>query len=395
MSILFDDTNPDYLTLASAPVTIMPMTFSLWIYPDEDGRSFQAPFSIGNSGGVDQFTINIMGGTVNDPVRCYARDAGGQTFATINGIVFNTWQHVAATYINNVSRYVFLDGVKSAQDVNDRTPANINLTRVAIEARSGAAASKFSGRIAEIGVWNVTLTDDEITILSLGYSPLFVRPESLVFYLPLIRDNDNDLIGGLHLTAGGSPTISAHPRIRYPANPYIPYIITAGGTTYSGTITDGLEFSDANAGLLTAIRSMSDGLKLSDTKNGNITVIGNLVDGFELSDSKSGNLILTGTIIDGVKLSDSDSSIVIFQATITDGIKLSDAVASIASYLATISNGIILSDSITSIETLTNGSVRIELTLKMSIINDNEKLSNITEQSKISNISEEVQLENE
>jgi hypothetical protein len=72
------------------------------------------------------------------------------------------------------------------------------------------------GKVAEVGIWQATLTDAEVAILGKGYSPLFVQPDKLLFYIPLIRDNDQDLIGGLSLSEVGSPTITDHPRIIYP-----------------------------------------------------------------------------------------------------------------------------------------------------------------------------------
>lgn len=50
---------------------------------------------------------------------------------------------------------------------------------------SGAAAG---GDIAEVGVWDIDLTAAEVASLAKGVSPALVRPQSLVTYLPLIRD---------------------------------------------------------------------------------------------------------------------------------------------------------------------------------------------------------------
>lgn len=72
----------------------------------------------------------------------------------------------------------------------------------------------FAGLIAEVGIWSVVLSDDEIASLANGVAPIKVRPQSLVFYSPMIR-NVQDVRGGLALTQTGSPTIAAHPRIYY------------------------------------------------------------------------------------------------------------------------------------------------------------------------------------
>ncbi len=67
------------------------------------------------------------------------------------------------------------------------------------------------GRIAEVGFWSVTLTQDEITALAKGASPLSIRPQSLFFYAPLVRDAI-ELRNGSTLTVSGA-TVAEHPRI--------------------------------------------------------------------------------------------------------------------------------------------------------------------------------------
>ena len=59
-------------------------------------------------------------------------------------------------------------------------------------------------------------------MLAAGFSPLMVRPESLIGYWPLggAYSNDNmDIIGGNTLTTNGGPTVETHPRIIYPSGP--------------------------------------------------------------------------------------------------------------------------------------------------------------------------------
>jgi hypothetical protein len=64
-------------------------------------------------------------------------------------------------------------------------------------------------------------------LLSLGYSPLFVRPQSLVAYWPLIGRNspELELIGGQGGTLTGT-TQAEHPRIIRPKRRQ-PFGITA------------------------------------------------------------------------------------------------------------------------------------------------------------------------
>jgi hypothetical protein len=69
-------------------------------------------------------------------------------------------------------------------------------------------------QIAEVGIWNADLTAAEIASLAKGMTPNKVRPQSLVFYAPLVRDL-TDQKGGLTITNNNAATVANHPRI-YP-----------------------------------------------------------------------------------------------------------------------------------------------------------------------------------
>ena len=70
------------------------------------------------------------------------------------------------------------------------------------------------GKIAEVGIWNAALTTAEIASLASGIICDKIRPQSLVFYAPLVRDLI-DQKGGLPITNNNSATVANHPRI-YP-----------------------------------------------------------------------------------------------------------------------------------------------------------------------------------
>ncbi len=82
-----------------------------------------------------------------------------------------------------------------------------------INGRNGANnLSSFS--TAEVGIWNAALTAAEVAALAKGMTCDKVRPQSLVFYAPLVRDLV-DQKGGLTITNNNGATVANHPRI-YP-----------------------------------------------------------------------------------------------------------------------------------------------------------------------------------
>ena len=70
----------------------------------------------------------------------------------------------------------------------------------------------FTGSLAEVGIWNAALTADEVASLADGMTCNKIRPQSLVFYAPLVRDLI-DVKGGLTITNNNSATVAAHPRV--------------------------------------------------------------------------------------------------------------------------------------------------------------------------------------
>jgi hypothetical protein len=68
------------------------------------------------------------------------------------------------------------------------------------------------GQIADVGVWNVALTAEEVASLAKGMACDKVRPQSLVFYAPLARDLI-DVRGGRTITNNNGATVANHPRI--------------------------------------------------------------------------------------------------------------------------------------------------------------------------------------
>jgi hypothetical protein len=77
---------------------------------------------------------------------------------------------------------------------------------------SGLPVLYFDGRIAEVGIWSAALTAAEVASLADGMTCDKVRPQSLVFYAPLVRDLQ-DVRGGLTITNNNSATVANHPRV--------------------------------------------------------------------------------------------------------------------------------------------------------------------------------------
>ncbi len=211
MARLFDDGSSEYLELDSAPVAAAPFTMACWFYSD-DVTIEQTMMFIGDKDFDNRrWNLDLNGTVGGDPISFTVVDAGGAGTATsTTGASVNTWHHACAVEVTTTDRRVFIDGGSKGTNAANRTPASTD--RISI-GRVGRATpfGYFSGRIAEAVIWSVALSDTEVALLGKGNSPLSIQPHNIVSYYPLIRDDDNDLIGGADLAAVNTPSIAAHP----------------------------------------------------------------------------------------------------------------------------------------------------------------------------------------
>jgi hypothetical protein len=214
---LFDDAVPHYISAASAVLSGVPITMACRFNSD-DLTAEQVLVNIGRSDNdAHYFVLMARGGVGGDPVGCLTED--GIAFAaaaTSSGYSANTWHHAAAVFDAVDSRAVFIDGGGKGTNATSVTPASLDQTAIGVQLGIGVSGGT-SGRVAEVGIWDVALTDAEVAVLAAGYSPLLVRPQNLVFYAPLVREI-LDVVGGVSLTNTGS-TVGDHPRVLLPPPP--------------------------------------------------------------------------------------------------------------------------------------------------------------------------------
>jgi hypothetical protein len=128
-----------------------------------------------------------------------------------------TWLHVAGVWQHG-SRALYVNGTEEFSQASNVSLDPAKATEFYIgQDHSG---KWWKGGIAEAAAYSVVLTAGEIAMLAAGFSPLMVRPESLIGYWPLggAYSNDNmDIVGGNTLTTNGGPIAEPHPRIIYPS----------------------------------------------------------------------------------------------------------------------------------------------------------------------------------
>jgi len=168
--------------VSSAVVTATPYTMACW-FRTTNMTQVSALLSLTSSS--NQYsTLFFRGDVASGPIDILIEAGGAQNVArSTTGCTSGQWHHACGVFTSAASRTVYLDGGSSATNTASNNPT-LNQTEI------GAWLSSFwfSGDIAEVGVWNVALTAAEVASLAKGVSPALVRPQSLVTYLPLIRD---------------------------------------------------------------------------------------------------------------------------------------------------------------------------------------------------------------
>jgi hypothetical protein len=210
MAYQFNRTGGQYLNCSSAPATAAPLTIACW-FNFENITENGALVVLNNSNGLDSFNLQALGAVTGDPIQAGATVNLSTGFArTTAGYAANTWNHAAGVFTSATSRTAYLNAGNAATNTISRTPT-VNELNIGVINNNGLV-NYMRGLIAEVGIWNAALTAAEIASLAKGMTCDKVRPESLVFYAPLVRDL-NDQKGGLTITNNNGATVASHPRV--------------------------------------------------------------------------------------------------------------------------------------------------------------------------------------
>ena len=254
MSRLFDDASSEYLRSTSTPLTAAPLTFACWFYADATVGA-QA-VCINSSGANRYFAIDIW----SDSYISATTRQSSATFATATTTYStNTWHHACAVFAASNDRRIYQDGGNKGTDTGNQSPSSIDGITLGSNFVSGNPAAHFSGRLAEVAFWDVALTDDEAAALATGIRPIYVRPSGLVAYWPLIRDTDQDFVGGYNLTPLNTPTVADHPpTVIYPVPQFklVPSAASPVSVTLSTiTLASSAETSTVSPGAIAILLS--------------------------------------------------------------------------------------------------------------------------------------------
>jgi len=200
---------------AALDITGSALTIAVWVRPDRV-NSGDAILCKWNNDFTAQQQYRMRCGPSGN-VQCLVR--GSTTTYEVNSAAAATisvWNHfglnLSGTGANQFSAW--LNGTQTTGTASQAIQNTAELASIAIE----GTGNQLDGSIAELGVWNVSLTNDEMVSLARGTPPPRIRRNSLAYYVPFNTSAAAlDLSGSKNTmgTVGGTPVFleNNHPPV--------------------------------------------------------------------------------------------------------------------------------------------------------------------------------------
>lgn len=222
MSRSFAAASLNYLANTSlAPLAAAPLSISALINP-LGAAANRAVFCMVDPVSAARHLLYLTSG---DQGAIFVHDGStfGQSTTGATTVPVGTWAQLGCAVASASSRQIVLNGVLGAADTTALTMAAMGRTYVGayFDGASLVAGFYYSGIVADIGVWNVVLTQDEWTSLAAGASARLIRPQNLVSYWPLFArvTSEEDWIQGITISNALTPPLSSdNPRLVYPGH---------------------------------------------------------------------------------------------------------------------------------------------------------------------------------
>lgn len=207
------DTTPDYLVRTSPIVTAYPFTVAGWFLPNT-GSNIHRLWGEANTGAsADFFLINYHS---TNTLLVAAFDVASQENAfTTNAANLNEWNSFVGIFTSPTSRTAILNGDLASKGTNtvSTSPTSLDNTSLGALVRSSVLASAIDFLLANVAVWDVAFTDNEITAHSRGAHPHEIRRGSLKSNYRLLGNTSpeqDSAVPNQSMTLVGSPAKGNH-----------------------------------------------------------------------------------------------------------------------------------------------------------------------------------------
>lgn len=220
-----------YMTFTRSYSSVTAWSCAMWV--NLDAREAYDGFLLSRSDGAQGL---ILGGSAPNFDLAYLWESTADEYNAASMLVptTGTWTLLGmavsstATTLFHAERNGSVSSWTNTKTHNTHSPSAWNLGRDSFGTRL------IDGRIAELGIWNATLTSGDFASMARGFCPAFIKPASLNVYVPLVRDLV-DIREGVAITNTGPATVSTHCPIIWRNQTIIdPISVAAGGGTTRG-----------------------------------------------------------------------------------------------------------------------------------------------------------------
>lgn len=167
-----------YYKKTTGVITDMPITMCAWNYSTSASGEYIISLCYDLTGG----TIAALWDKGTNPDYLsgeYAVEGSGSVFwYSSNAYTLNAWHFTAGTFISSNSRAVFLGTTKTSNTELRNFPHSMTATYIGAANERGTLYNGFIGYIGYCGMWNVTLTDTELSELAYGIPPEYIHTNS-------------------------------------------------------------------------------------------------------------------------------------------------------------------------------------------------------------------------
>jgi len=183
-----------------------PLTINCWFYPTITGvGSLHLVSFVENTASVVHMlrldsNTNLVQYNTSTPLSA----SSSASYTT------NTWNMATAVGTSATSRTVYLNAANSGTQTTSRTPTTPDRVCIGFSRVSGIDTPTMAGYIAEVAIWNATLTTDELSSLYKGTKADQIRPQNLKFYMPLVRNiyDETASTTGITYEFGANPEVN-------------------------------------------------------------------------------------------------------------------------------------------------------------------------------------------
>lgn len=220
MSVVLNSSLSQYLN-AGVLVSAKPISISAWVKTTSDSAN-QAIVCLSNNS--NEFLLSqLRGGIANDPLGVLEYAIAWKYGETSTGYSTDIWTHTGVVFNSSTDRRAYLDGGGKVTNTDSQDVNFGILSYFFVGTHKSVGGAYFDGKIAQVAIWEVALSDAQWVDLAAGVNPQLIAASDLAGYWTLefdgsseVDSNDFGAYNGATYDADDNPEIGG--TVRYPTS---------------------------------------------------------------------------------------------------------------------------------------------------------------------------------